>query len=230
MLRETLGAGFVSVTPGIRLAGRREGRPVARRDPGGRRAPRRPLPRDRPARHPVGRPGRDPAVDRALPRGREGPFMKVSIIGTGYVGLVTGACLADVGNHVLCLDVDERKIAMLHGGEIPIYEPGLREIVRANVAAGRLAFTTDPAQARPLRPRADDRGGHAARRGRLRRPAVRARRRARHRHAHGRPARGRGQVHRSGGHGRQGPRRDREDARRPRRRRTPSPWSPTRSS
>jgi UDPglucose 6-dehydrogenase len=69
--------------------------------------------------------------------------MKVSIIGTGYVGLVTGACLADVGNHVLCLDVDERKIAMLKGGEIPIYEPGLKEIVRANVAGGRLAFTTD---------------------------------------------------------------------------------------
>ena len=72
--------------------------------------------------------------------------MKVSMIGTGYVGLVTGACLADVGNHVLCLDVDQRKIAMLEGGEIPIYEPGLKEIVRANVAAGRLAFTTDPAR------------------------------------------------------------------------------------
>ena len=72
--------------------------------------------------------------------------MKVSIIGTGYVGLVTGACLADVGNHVLCLDVDEKKIAKLKGGEIPIYEPGLKEIVRANVASGRIAFTTDPAE------------------------------------------------------------------------------------
>jgi UDPglucose 6-dehydrogenase len=72
--------------------------------------------------------------------------MKVSIIGTGYVGLVTGACLADVGNHVLCLDVDEKKIAKLKGGEIPIYEPGLKEIVRANAASGRLAFTTDPAE------------------------------------------------------------------------------------
>ncbi|MBX3672360.1 MAG: UDP-glucose/GDP-mannose dehydrogenase family protein [Burkholderiales bacterium] len=72
--------------------------------------------------------------------------MKVSIIGTGYVGLVTGACLADVGNHVLCLDVDERKIAMLRGGEIPIFEPGLKEIVRANAAAGRLSFTTDAAE------------------------------------------------------------------------------------
>jgi UDPglucose 6-dehydrogenase len=72
--------------------------------------------------------------------------MKASIIGTGYVGLVTGACLADVGNHVLCLDTDERKIARLEAGEIPIYEPGLEAIVRANVAAGRLRFTTDPAE------------------------------------------------------------------------------------
>ncbi|MGZ5035886.1 MAG: UDP-glucose dehydrogenase family protein [Usitatibacter sp.] len=70
--------------------------------------------------------------------------MKASIIGTGYVGLVTGACLADVGNHVLCFDVDERKIGLLRAGEIPIFEPGLKEIVRNNVASGRLAFTTDP--------------------------------------------------------------------------------------
>ncbi len=72
--------------------------------------------------------------------------MKVSIIGTGYVGLVTGACLADVGNHVLCFDVDQRKIGMLRNGEIPIFEPGLKEVVRNNVASGRLAFTTDAAQ------------------------------------------------------------------------------------
>jgi UDPglucose 6-dehydrogenase len=69
--------------------------------------------------------------------------MRVSIIGTGYVGLVTGACLADVGNHVLCLDLDRGKIARLERGEIPIYEPGLQEIVRASVAGGRLRFTTD---------------------------------------------------------------------------------------
>ncbi|HZZ92784.1 MAG TPA: UDP-glucose/GDP-mannose dehydrogenase family protein [Usitatibacter sp.] len=69
--------------------------------------------------------------------------MKVSIIGTGYVGLVTGACLADVGNHVLCLDVDPKKIERLKRGEIPIFEPGLEDIVRANAASGRLAFTTD---------------------------------------------------------------------------------------
>ena len=72
--------------------------------------------------------------------------MKVSIIGTGYVGLVTGACLADVGNDVLCFDVDERKIGMLRSGEIPIFEPGLKEVVRNNVAGGRLAFTTDAKQ------------------------------------------------------------------------------------
>ncbi|MDR2261270.1 MAG: UDP-glucose/GDP-mannose dehydrogenase family protein [Azoarcus sp.] len=69
--------------------------------------------------------------------------MKVTIIGTGYVGLVSGACLADVGNDVLCLDVDPAKIRILEEGGIPIHEPGLLEIVRRNVEAGRLAFTTD---------------------------------------------------------------------------------------
>jgi len=69
--------------------------------------------------------------------------MKVSIVGTGYVGLVTGACLADAGNHVLCLDVDARKIERLVRGEIPIHEPGLEEIVKANFSAGRLRFTTE---------------------------------------------------------------------------------------
>jgi UDPglucose 6-dehydrogenase len=72
--------------------------------------------------------------------------MKMSVIGTGYVGLVTGACLADFGNDVLCVDVDAAKVARLKAGEIPIYEPGLDAIVRRNVEAGRLRFTTDPAE------------------------------------------------------------------------------------
>ena len=73
--------------------------------------------------------------------------MKVTVIGSGYVGLVTGACLAEMGNHVVCLDVDARKIDMLGRGEIPIHEPGLSEVVARNAAAGRLQFTTDVAAA-----------------------------------------------------------------------------------
>src|ERR1700692_442602 len=69
--------------------------------------------------------------------------MKLTIIGSGYVGLVTGACLADIGNDVLCLDLDERKIAILNGGGVPIHEPGLQEVIARNRAAGRLNFSTD---------------------------------------------------------------------------------------
>ena len=69
--------------------------------------------------------------------------MKITMVGTGYVGLVTGACFAEVGNDVLCLDLDEAKIRTLESGGIPIYEPGLAEVVKRNVAAGRLHFTTD---------------------------------------------------------------------------------------
>lgn len=69
--------------------------------------------------------------------------MKVTIFGTGYVGLVTGTCLAEMGNHVVCVDVDADKVARLERGEIPIYEPGLEPMVTRNHEAGRLAFTTD---------------------------------------------------------------------------------------
>jgi len=71
--------------------------------------------------------------------------MKVTVVGTGYVGLVTGACLADMGNHVFCLDVDAAKVATLNDGRLPIFEPGLEPIVRRNRAAGRLVFSTDVA-------------------------------------------------------------------------------------
>ncbi|MDH5325872.1 MAG: UDP-glucose/GDP-mannose dehydrogenase family protein [Gammaproteobacteria bacterium] len=69
--------------------------------------------------------------------------MNVTIYGSGYVGLVTGTCLAEVGNDVLCVDIDENKIQRLNQGEIPIYEPGLEDLVTKNVEAGRLRFTTD---------------------------------------------------------------------------------------
>jgi UDPglucose 6-dehydrogenase len=69
--------------------------------------------------------------------------MRITIFGSGYVGLVTGACLADAGNDVVCVDVDERKIAMLKRGEVPIHEPGLDAMVKSNFDAGRLRFTTD---------------------------------------------------------------------------------------
>jgi UDPglucose 6-dehydrogenase len=68
--------------------------------------------------------------------------MHVAMIGTGYVGLVSGACLADFGHHVICVDKDADKIASLTRGEIPIYEPGLHDLVRSNVRAGRLSFST----------------------------------------------------------------------------------------
>lgn len=73
--------------------------------------------------------------------------MKITVVGTGYVGLVSGACLAEVGNDVLCLDVDPHKIRILEEGGIPIHEPGLLDVVRRNVKVGRLRFTTDIARA-----------------------------------------------------------------------------------
>ena len=71
--------------------------------------------------------------------------MQITVIGSGYVGLVTGACLAEQGNNVLCLDTDTEKTAVLNSGGVPIYEPGLKELIDRNRAAGRLAFTTDAA-------------------------------------------------------------------------------------
>ncbi|MBE0612791.1 MAG: UDP-glucose/GDP-mannose dehydrogenase family protein [Burkholderiales bacterium] len=73
--------------------------------------------------------------------------MKITVVGTGYVGLVSGACLADVGNDVLCLDLDASKIKILNEGGIPIFEPGLQDMVNRNHKAGRLSFTTDVEQA-----------------------------------------------------------------------------------
>ena len=72
--------------------------------------------------------------------------MRVTIFGSGYVGLVTGACLADAGNHVICVDVDAGKVARLNKGEIPIHEPGLDALIKRNAEAGRLEFTTDAAK------------------------------------------------------------------------------------
>ncbi|MBN2830382.1 MAG: UDP-glucose/GDP-mannose dehydrogenase family protein, partial [Candidatus Cloacimonetes bacterium] len=69
--------------------------------------------------------------------------MKLAVVGTGYVGLVTGTCFAEMGNDVICVDNDSRKIEMLNAGKIPIWEPGLEEMVQRNVAEGRLSFTKD---------------------------------------------------------------------------------------
>ena len=80
--------------------------------------------------------------------------MKLCIVGTGYVGLVTGTCLAETGNDVTCVDCDARKIARLQQGEVPIYEPGLAELIERNVQAGLLHFTTDLAAAARGQPEA----------------------------------------------------------------------------
>lgn len=69
--------------------------------------------------------------------------MRIAMVGAGYVGLVSGACIADFGHQVTCIDKDSIKISALNAGEIPIYEPGLDEIVRSNVRQGRLSFATD---------------------------------------------------------------------------------------
>jgi len=73
--------------------------------------------------------------------------MRVTIFGSGYVGLVTGACLADAGNHVICVDVDQGKIDRLNKDQVPIHEPGLDALISRNRAAGRIEFTTDAKRA-----------------------------------------------------------------------------------
>jgi UDPglucose 6-dehydrogenase len=73
--------------------------------------------------------------------------MRIAVIGTGYVGLVAGACFADSGNTVICVDIDRKKTEALKRGEIPIYEPGLDTVVKRGVAEGRLHFTTSCAEA-----------------------------------------------------------------------------------
>lgn len=72
--------------------------------------------------------------------------MRIAVVGTGYVGLVAGTCFAESGNHVMCIDIDEEKVRRLHDGILPIYEPGLEELLRRNVRDGRLNFTTDYAE------------------------------------------------------------------------------------
>ena len=73
--------------------------------------------------------------------------MKLAVIGTGYVGLVTGTCLARYGNTVVCVDTNEERVATLCGGRVPFYEPGLDEMMARNAAEGRLSFTTEAAEA-----------------------------------------------------------------------------------
>ena len=73
--------------------------------------------------------------------------MKVAVIGTGYVGLVTGACFTEMGNHVVCIDIDEAKLDRLRNGEVPIFEPGLDTVVSAGIEAGLLRFSSDIADA-----------------------------------------------------------------------------------
>jgi UDPglucose 6-dehydrogenase len=73
--------------------------------------------------------------------------MKIAVVGTGYVGLVTGTCLAETGNHVICVDINEQKVKMMQDGKLPIYEPGLEMLFHRNISQGRLSFTSDLAEA-----------------------------------------------------------------------------------
>ena len=139
-LRAALGKSFKLVTPGIRPAG------SGRDDQARIITPEAAIANGadylvigRPITQAVD-PARGARRNQRLARSRR---VKITVIGTGYVGLVTGTCLAEVGNDVLCLDVDAAKIATLNAGGVPIHEPGLEPMIRRNVAAGRLRFTTD---------------------------------------------------------------------------------------
>src|SRR5690348_2287631 len=94
-----------------------------------------PTSRERPVLATAVRPGQTAAVQKVLP-------MRIAMVGTGYVGLVSAACLSEFGHHVVCIDSDVTKISNLNAGQVPIFEPGLEEVIGANVRARRLSFTS----------------------------------------------------------------------------------------
>ena len=132
--------------------------------------------------------------------------MKISVVGTGYVGLVVGACLAENGHEVICVDKDEAKVRALQKGKIPIYEPGLEELVKRNRVEKRLSFTTTAAARRASDPDHLHRRRHARGGRRFGRSPARARRRPRRRPRDERLQGDRRQEHRPGRHRREGPR------------------------
>ena len=130
--------------------------------------------------------------------------MRIAMIGTGYVGLVSGACFADFGHRVTCVDKDSAKIDGLNAGKMPIWEPGLEALVKANADQGRLSFTTDLAEAVEGRGSGVHRGRHAGASGRRPcRPHLRVRGGARARPRDQARHRGRDQVDRPRRHRRQ---------------------------